>query len=197
MAHDNDPARRFLSGKSDAPQSSWNRFVNWTTQPAPQHKRWSAPWFGEQALLCTVFAITGSSSMYLVRPFLPKIGLEGSWREGPWSYRIGSFILVSPIYTALLLLTGSLAGRHNYFAAIARRMWGRFLPRPLAERVGCTPAKIKASKITTSTSTAAPATSTAATEATAKAPSASAAAAAAAAGQTGRGAAKAAQRGGA
>jgi hypothetical protein len=58
-----------------------------------------------------------------VRPLLPYIGLEGSFREGPWSYRIGSLVLVSPAYTALLLMTGSLAGRHNYFAAIARRMW--------------------------------------------------------------------------
>ena len=76
-----------------------------------------------QALLCTVFGITGSTSMYLVRPVLPKIGIKGSWKEGPWSYRIGSFVLVSPVYTLILLTVGSLAGRHNFFAAMARKMW--------------------------------------------------------------------------
>jgi hypothetical protein len=74
-------------------------------------------------VLCTVFAVTGSSSIYLVRPVLPKLGLQGSFREGPWSYRIGSVLLVSPVYTLILLTVGSAAGRHNFFAAMARKMW--------------------------------------------------------------------------
>ena len=97
-----------------------------------------------QALLCTVFGITGSASMYIVRPVLPHLGLKGSFKEGPWSYRIGSLLLVSPFYTLILLTTGSLAGRHKYFAAMARKMWGRFLPKPVAQKVACTPAKQKA-----------------------------------------------------
>lgn len=42
-------------------------------------KMYSPAWFGEMALLCTVFAITGSSTMFLVRPFMQKtLKLEGN-----------------------------------------------------------------------------------------------------------------------
>mmetsp|Transcript_4452 Transcript_4452/g.6767 ORF Transcript_4452/g.6767 Transcript_4452/m.6767 type:complete len:167 (+) Transcript_4452:73-573(+) len=141
------PQRVFSTGRSSDKGSSmregWKRFVTWTTKPQPTHPSFTLPWFKDKFIICSVFAVTGSSSMYFVRPFLPKIGLEGSFKEGPWSYRIGSLLLVSPMYTLILLLTGSLAGRHNYFAAMARKMWGRFLPAPLAKKVGCAPAKLK------------------------------------------------------
>ncbi|CAN0143631.1 unnamed protein product, partial [Phaeothamnion confervicola] len=113
-------------------------------RPIPAHPRWSTPWWREQALLCTVFAITGSSSVALVRPALKSItGIEGTLRDGPWSYRFASVMLVSPVYTLILLTLGTAAGRHTFFANMARRMWGRFLPPPLRAKVGCTPAKIK------------------------------------------------------
>jgi len=92
-----------------------------------------------------VFGVTGSTSVAVVRPFLKKtIGLEGSMREGPWSYRILSLILVSPIYATFLVSFGTIAGRHNFFAYMARSIFGRFLPASLARRVGCGPAQMKA-----------------------------------------------------
>lgn len=45
--------------------------------------------------------------------------------------------------TMILLTIGTLAGRHMYFAKVARRMWGRFLPSSVADKVMCTPAKAK------------------------------------------------------
>ena len=116
------------------------RFWAWTTQQRP-HWRDSPV---EAAVLFCVFGITGSSSVALVRPFLKNtIGLEGSWRDGPWSYRIGSLVLVSPIYATVLIFTGTVAGRHMYFAMMGRKILGRFLPRKLGQKIGCEPARIK------------------------------------------------------
>jgi hypothetical protein len=40
----------------------WNRFIG----PKEMPPRWSATWYREMVLICTVFAITGSSTMVLV-----------------------------------------------------------------------------------------------------------------------------------
>jgi len=137
----------FASGGAGGPKPSAGgngglgaRFWAWTTQQRP-HWRESPV---EAAVLFCVFGITGSSSVALVRPFLKNtIGLEGTMREGPWSYRIGSLVLVSPIYATVLIFTGTVAGRHMYFAMMGRKILGRFLPRKLGQKIGCEPARVK------------------------------------------------------
>jgi len=80
-------------------------------------QRWMAPkeippkgtlnWYGEMTLICTVFAITGTSTMILVRPAVSNVlGLKGSMKEGPWSYRICSLIIMTPLYAAMLVCVG-------------------------------------------------------------------------------------------
>jgi len=123
---------------------SFQKFWAWTTREIPEYTRWSTPWLQEAAYKCTVFAITGSSTMYFVRPALAKLGLEGSWREGPNSYRIGSLFIMTPIYTGILLTVGTLAGRHRFFSVVAHRMWSRFLPKHVIDRVlTCAPGVAK------------------------------------------------------
>ncbi len=91
-----------------------------------------------------VFGVTGSTSVAFVRPCLKSIiGLEGSMMEGPWSYRIISFLAVSPIYACFLITFGTLAGRHTFFAMMATKIFGRFLPKALSSRLGCPPALVK------------------------------------------------------
>ena len=86
-----------------------------------------------------VFGVTGSTSVALVRPTLKKtIGLEGAMREGPWSYRLISLVAASPIYATLLVSFGTLAGRHTYFAYMATKIFGRFLPASVMRRIGDT-----------------------------------------------------------
>ena len=41
---------------------AWNRFIG----PKEMPPRWTPRWYGEVSLICTVFAITGSSTMVLV-----------------------------------------------------------------------------------------------------------------------------------
>ena len=61
-----------------------SRFWNWTTQARPSWKENKL----EAAVVFCVFGVTGSTSVGLVRPALKyTIGLEGSFIEGPNSYR--------------------------------------------------------------------------------------------------------------
>ena len=115
--------------KSDC---SITKFWAWTTQHRPSWKESPV----EAAVAFVVFGITGSTSVALVRPTLKKtIGLEGSMREGPWSYRITSLVAVSPIYATLLVTIGTVAGRHRFFAYMATKIFGRFLPSPVMTRI--------------------------------------------------------------
>lgn len=109
-------------------------------------QRWMAPkeippkgtlkWYGEMALICTVFAITGTSTMILVRPAVSNVlGLKGSMKEGPWSYRICSLIIMTPLYSALLVCVGTVFGRHHYFRHFAVKMFSRFgIPPELMDK---------------------------------------------------------------
>lgn len=83
-----------------------------------------------------VFAITGSLSVVLSRLLLHDLlGLQGGFRDGPWSYRLVYLLLIPPCYSALLATIGTLVGKGAYFRARVVRMWRRLLPRPLGDRL--------------------------------------------------------------
>ena len=42
---------------------------------------------------------------------------------------------MTPLYSALLLFNGTLAGRHYYFKRIVTRMWGHLLPLQTLRRL--------------------------------------------------------------
>jgi len=137
--------RRLLSSSSSPPpppSSSYQKFWEWTLQHRPSYREN----FKEAAVICTVFAITGSSTLVFVRPVLKQIGVEGSMMEGPWSYRISSIVLISPIYSMLLITLGTLAGRHRFFATMGVKIMGRMLPSSLKKRLLCEPAKASVTK---------------------------------------------------
>jgi hypothetical protein len=81
--------------------------------------------------------------MLFVRPSLKSLGIEGTWREGPWSYRILSVLIISPIYATVLMTLGTLSGRHNFFAKMGMKIYNRFLPRSVSNKIVCKDAKIK------------------------------------------------------
>ena len=94
-------------------------FWKWTTQQRPSWKESPT----EAAVAFVVFGITGSTSVAVVRPTLKKTtGIEGSLKDGPWSYRIASILAVSPIYATMLVTFGTLAGRHRFFAAMSQSL---------------------------------------------------------------------------
>lgn len=65
--------RRFMSNggakpgqNKESPISPFSKFWKSYLGPKPMPERWTAAWYREMVLICTVFAITGSSTMVLV-----------------------------------------------------------------------------------------------------------------------------------
>ena len=105
--------------------SPFSAFWKWTTQPRPLWKTNAK----EGAVAVAVFGVTGTASVALVRPMFSMItGIEGSLREGPWSYRVGSVLCLSPVYAAMLMAIGTASGRHPFFCRMGTKLLGRFLP---------------------------------------------------------------------
>ena len=130
-------AKPKLFSSNSNQQSTFGRFWSWTTQKRPSWKEDKT----EAAVIFVVFGVTGSSSVAFVRPCLKNtFGLEGNMIDGPWSYRLISLVAVSPIYAVLLLTFGTLSGRHTFFAMMASKIYGRFLPAAVSKRLACPPA---------------------------------------------------------
>ena len=59
---------------------------------------------------------------------------------------ITSLLAGSPIYATFLVTFGTIAGRHIFFANMARKIFGRFVPASLRPKIACPPALEKAAK---------------------------------------------------
>jgi hypothetical protein len=119
--------------------NTFNYFWDWTTKVRPSWKENSK----EALIAFTVFGVTGSSTLYFVRPMLSTIGLNGNFIDGPWTYRIGSILIISPIYAMILFTIGTISGRHRFFASMAFKILGRFVPKKILSKVICEPALLK------------------------------------------------------
>ena len=76
-----------------------------------------------------VFAVTGSLTGYANRVLLSRgLGIDGDVFHGPWRYWLAYLVIGSVLYSALLVLIGTLAGQHTYFRTRLLRFWGRLLP---------------------------------------------------------------------
>jgi hypothetical protein len=85
--------------------------------------------FLKKTVIMTVFAVTGSSTAFVVRPLVSDgLGLQGSFKDGPMSFRVVSLVAMMPIYSALLVTVGTIFGRHTFFKRFAVKMWSRLLP---------------------------------------------------------------------
>ncbi|KAG5456386.1 MAG: hypothetical protein BJ554DRAFT_3887 [Olpidium bornovanus] len=92
-------------------------------------ERFSPSWWKEWGVVMAVFAVTGSSTMLLVRPFVNDfMGFKGTFKEGPWSFRVAYILTTLPGYSMMLVTVGTLAGRHAYFRGVALKMWSRLVP---------------------------------------------------------------------
>ncbi len=89
-----------------------------------------------QLMICFSIASFGSLAniydcsfliLLQVRPAVSHgLGLQGSLKDGPWSYRICSIVIMTPIYSTLLVLVGTVFGRHHYFRHFSVKMFSRF-----------------------------------------------------------------------
>ena len=63
----------------------------------------------------------------MVRPAVSEgLGIRGSLKDGPWTYRICSLVIMTPLYASLLVVVGTLFGRHAYFRHFTVKIFSRF-----------------------------------------------------------------------
>ena len=95
----------------------------WTAE-VPTPARWSKAWWWEVGLVRnTVYALTGSTVKFLVKPAIRK-GLRSTSKitEGSKGYHISCTVATLSIYPLVLLTVGTLLGRHHYFRGKATTM---------------------------------------------------------------------------
>ncbi len=92
-------------------------------------QRWGISSNFQIIVICVVFAITGSSSVYVAKPFLQWIGLaREAFPQGAlggtfyWTLRI---LLIFPFYQVLLVIFGWLFGQFKFFWNFEKKMLSR------------------------------------------------------------------------
>jgi len=89
-------------------------------------KRWNIESNTQVAVILIVFAITGSTTVYLKKLFFDLVGITP---ETDWLVRIPVYILsVLVIYNILLLIIGFLFGQFRFFLAFEKKFFSRFIP---------------------------------------------------------------------
>ncbi len=92
-------------------------------------ERWGIQSNWQLLVIFWVFAITGSASVFVAKPFLNWIGLSRdsfplSWWSG-WVYWSLRILLIFPIYQILLVLLGWLFGQFRFFWNFEKKMLHR------------------------------------------------------------------------
>lgn len=83
-------------------------------------KRWGITSNSQLVIIFVVFAITGSASALLSKPFCNWIGITKE-ELGLWFTPIRLF-LIFPIYQVLLVLIGFIFGQYKFFWAFEKKM---------------------------------------------------------------------------
>ncbi|MBP6180446.1 DUF6787 family protein [Flavobacterium sp.] len=86
-------------------------------------KRWSIETNFQLTIIFIVFAITGSASAWLSRPFCFWLGITKS-DLGYWFTPV-RLLLIFPLYQLLLVLIGFLFGQFKFFWAFEKKMLKR------------------------------------------------------------------------
>lgn len=92
-------------------------------------ERWGITSNLQIVIICIVFAITGSASVWVAKPFLHWIGLDSLLSEeqwwGPWVYWTLRLLLIFPFYQVLLVCFGWLFGQFRFFWNFEKKMLAR------------------------------------------------------------------------
>ena len=78
-------------------------------------------------VILLVFACTGFTVMFLKRPVVAWV--SGDAGEPPLLFTVLYYVLVLPLYNALLLAYGALFGQFSFFWAFEKRFFSRLLGR--------------------------------------------------------------------
>ncbi|HUH47185.1 MAG TPA: DUF6787 family protein [Arenibacter sp.] len=93
-------------------------------------QRWGISTNWQLIIILTVFSVTGSSSVYIAKPFLNWIGLarESFSPDFIWGgliYLLLRLILIFPFYQLLLIVFGWLFGQFKFFWEFEKKMLNR------------------------------------------------------------------------
>ncbi|MFS4455547.1 DUF6787 family protein [Maribacter sp. 2304DJ31-5] len=92
-------------------------------------ERWGISSNFQLIIIFIVFAITGSSSVYVAKPFLNLIGLHKESFSEPWwgniLYWTLRILMIFPFYQVLLVIYGWLFGQFKFFWSFEKKMLGR------------------------------------------------------------------------
>lgn len=93
-------------------------------------KRWGISSNIQLIIILTVFSVTGSSSIYVTKPFLDWIGFgrdnfSPDFFWGGSIYLLLKLILIFPFYQLLLIIFGWLFGQFKFFWEFEKKMLGR------------------------------------------------------------------------
>ena len=92
-------------------------------------ERWDIDSNLQIVVICVVFAITGSSAVYVAKPFLSWIGMaKETFPEsfiGVFLYWTLRILLIFPFYQVLLVLYGWLFGQFKFFWNFEKKMLSR------------------------------------------------------------------------
>lgn len=92
-------------------------------------QRWGISSNFQLIIIFIIFAITGSSAVYIAKPFLAWIGMErgnfpDAWWSG-WVYWTLRILLIFPFYQVLLIAYGWLLGQFKFFWEFEKKMLNR------------------------------------------------------------------------
>ena len=93
-------------------------------------KRWIVNERWQIIRIFIIFAITGTSSLYVTNPILNLIGLtKETFSDNGFQltiYYILKFIAILPFYQILLLIFGWIFGEYKFFSSFVKKMFSRF-----------------------------------------------------------------------
>ncbi len=96
-------------------------------------QRWNVQSNFQLIVIFIVFAITGSTAAYFIRPILNAIGFTNTIFGTTWYaktlYIIIEIIAVMPIYFPLLLIIGTLFGQFQFFWNFEKKTFSRFMKK--------------------------------------------------------------------
>jgi len=89
-------------------------------------KRWGITSNFQLIIILFVFSITGSSAVFVAKPFLNWIGLSqdtfpDAWWS-PWVFWTLRILIIFPLYQILLVIYGWLFGQFRFFWAFEKKM---------------------------------------------------------------------------
>ncbi|MAO71224.1 MAG: diacylglyceryl transferase [Flavobacteriales bacterium] len=84
-------------------------------------------------IILLVFSITGSIAVFITKPILNLIGLDGKTAV-PWIFWPIRILIIFPIYQILILIIGTLFGQFKFFWNFEKKMLSRLRLKKFLEK---------------------------------------------------------------